>query len=691
MKHFFLIITFFFTISSYSQLSEQQKQKLDSIYKIAIDPIKTTDIRMRAYDLSSWRSTYIDYELGLKINSEYLAFAKSIQDDIRIAKASHYKGYTEMMLGDFDAAFKTYQDGLKAALKSEDRSQIANLYGDIGNFKVKMGQNQEALVFHNKCLVIADLEKLTIQKARASINIAKIYETQGKYKKSLQKYQEALTICIDNNLIGFLSSVYEGLGDVNLNIREYKMARKNYENALQFAEKLSNVKREIQSLRKLGIINQELGNLTIAIHYFKKGLQIASNNEVPDLKAKLMSNLAKISLKQKKTKEALEYILKAVALFEKHDIKENLDVSFNITAQVYKKLNQINNSKTYFLKSYNIAKKNKNISALVDASEGLALIFENQNNQEKSLFYYKEFITYSNQKRNEDQVKEVIKMELNINYRNKVIADSLSKINEIKNLKVEYDKKEAKSKLQSYIAYSGIGALSLILLSMLYFFKQKKKTAAALSYKNEIISQALKDKEVLLKEVHHRVKNNMQTVSSILYLKSINTKDKLAKEVLIDSKNRIDTMKLAHQKMYQKGNYSRINIIEYCSDIKASHLDCIKTDKDEFTVNGDEFTVHLEQAQAVGFVIHEFLINSIKHAWNKTQPKRVEISLTKKNDEIQLVYLDNGKGLGRNFNFKTSKTFGMKLIHSLVTRQLLGTIELRNTGVFYAKITFKDR
>ena len=228
MKHFFLLITFFFTISSYSQLSEHQKQKLDSIYKIAIDPIKTTDTRMRAYELSSWRATYIDYEIGLKINSEYLAFAKSIQDDITIAKASHYKGYTEMMLGDFDAALKTYQDGLKAALKSEDKSQIANLYGDIGNFKVKMGQNQEALVFHNKCLEIADLEKLTIQRARARINIAKIYETQGKYKKSLQKYQEALTICIDNNLIGFLSSVYEGLGDVNLNIREYKTARKNY-------------------------------------------------------------------------------------------------------------------------------------------------------------------------------------------------------------------------------------------------------------------------------------------------------------------------------------------------------------------------------------------------------------------------------------------------------------------------------
>ncbi|MDC0007199.1 tetratricopeptide repeat protein [Winogradskyella sp.] len=691
MKYLIFLPIFFFAFHGHAQLSEQQKHELDSIYKIAIDSSKTLDTRLRAYHRSSRKSAYQDYELGLKITSEYLSFAKSNQNEIRIAQASHYKGYTEMMLGDFDAAFKTYQGGLKVAVKSEDKLQIAKLYGDIGNFKVKMGQNEEAIASHKKCLEVADLEKLTVQRARARINIGEIYEIQGQYKQSLQMFQEALSICIDSKLSGFLSSVYENLGDVNLSIKEYETARKNYKNALQFAKRLSNINREIQSLQKLGILNQELGDLNIALQYYKKGLQIASGNEVPGLEAKLMSNLASVSLKQKNTNEALKYILGSIALFEKHDIKENLDETYLITAQVYKELNQINRSKNYYLKSYNIAKKSKNISALANASNGLALIFENENNPVKSLFFYKEFITYSNQKRNEDEVKDIIKIELSSNYRIKVIADSLVKINEINKLKVVHNKKEASSLLQSYFAYSGIGALSLILLSVLYFFIQKRKSADVLGEKNEIIEQALKDKEILLKEVHHRVKNNMQTVSSLLHLKSINTKDKLVKEALLDSKKRIDSMKLAHQKMYQKGNYEKINIVEYCYDIKALLLDSMETDKDEFIVTGDEFSVQVEQAQAIGFVIHELITNSIKYAWNKTQPKCVQISLTNKNNEIQLVYLDNGKGLESSFNLETTKSFGMKLIHSLVTRQLLGAIELRNTEGFYAKITFKGR
>ncbi len=251
--------------------------------------------------------------------------------------------------------------------------------------------------------------------------------------------------------------------------------------------------------------------------------------------------------------------------------------------------------------------------------------------------------------------------------------------------------KVAKSQFQSYIAYSGAAVLFLILLLIGYFFVQKRRSATVLAEKNKIVNQALKDKEILLKEVHHRVKNNMQVVSSLLQLKSINTEDAAAKTALLDSKKRIDSMQLVHQKMYQKGNYEQVDIVEYCCDIVVLLLDHIKTAADQFVVRGDEFTIHVEQAQALGFIIHELITNSIKYAWCKNQPKRIAINLTKQDDGIQMEYLDNGKGITGALNLETTKSFGMMMVNSLVTRQLLGKIELKNKGGFYANVKFNAR
>jgi len=278
MKYLLFLLIFFSAFYGYAQLSEVQKHELDSVYRIAIDTTKSLETRLRAYNRSSWNSVYKDYELGQKITSEYLTLAKSSKNKIRIAKASHFKGYTEMMLGENNTALNTYQVGLRAAINSEDKIQIAQLNGDLGNLMFKIGKTDEAIEFHQKCLEIADLYKLTVQKARARINLGEIYETQGKYKQSLQMFQEALSICIDNTLGGFLSSVYVSLGDVNLSIKEYEIASKNYESALNYTQKFPNINRVIQSLQKLGILNQELDRYYKAEKYLFFGFIIISIN-----------------------------------------------------------------------------------------------------------------------------------------------------------------------------------------------------------------------------------------------------------------------------------------------------------------------------------------------------------------------------------------------------------------------------
>ncbi len=691
MKFILLLLITFLPFHANAQVSVSKQRAIDSLYNIAKDKSNTIETRLKAYSRCSWSTVYQDYNQGVKISSEYLNFAKANGQKERIARASHLLGYSQMMLGQFEAANKTYQQGLEVALENDYYQRIGELYGDLGNLKNKLGLTNEAIKLHTKSLKLSEEKDLYIGQARAKINLGQIYEAQGNYKLSLNSFLEALSICNEKKLNGYKSSIYENLGDVNLTVKEYETSEKHFKDALKYAKQLNNSNREMQSLRKLGKLNEELNNLSSAFNYYEKALKIAINKEARVLEAKLRSDIANIRLKQKNFDESLEYVTESIELFKENDVQENLDETYLIAAELYLELNQKKLSKNYYQKSYEIAKETKNINALKNASKGLAIAFEEYGNNPKSINYYKEFIQYSNQIRNEDDVKEIIRLELQDKYREKTIADSISKIGEIKLLQAEYDKKEAQSNLKSYIAYSGIGVLSLGLLFVGYSFVQKRKIAGVLTNKNQIISQALSDNKILLKEVHHRVKNNMQVVSSLLQLKSKHTDNELAKEALLDSQKRIDSMRLAHQRMYQKGNYEQIDIIEYCNDIVRLLLHPIEKPQDSFMVNGETLWINVEQAQALGFIIHELIANSIKHAWDKKQPKLVEISISKLNDEIQFGYSDNGKGLPNNFDIKTTKSFGMKLIHSLATRQLLGKIDVTNIKGFHTTIKFDAR
>jgi len=691
MKYLFLLQLYLFVFHGYAQLSEVNKLKLESIYPKALDISSSLEKRCKEYNRCCWLTVYQDVNQGLRYSSEYYALAKTHNLPKQIVESSHFMGFSHMILGNYDLSNKCFFEGLEVALKINDFNLIAKLYADLGNLMVVTGKMDEAMKFHSECLKISENNNLIIQKARAKINISEIYEKQGKYKLSIVTLQEALLICKKYKLDGFMSSVYQSLGDVNLSIREYVQAEKNYKLALGFAEKLQNSNKKIQSLNKLGKVYQEQNNLNSAAQYFKKALKIASEQEIPALQAEVFSSLASNELKQNNFSEALKYVIESINLFEEYSVKENSDEAYLIAAQVYKELGRRNLSEGYYQKCYDIAFLNNNSNILNTVTQSLAVVFEEKGNKRMALKYYKEFIKYNAKKRDADDVKEIIKMELNANYRNKVILDSLSKINEISLLRAEHDRNEASSLFRVSFAYAGIGILSIVLVLVVYFFEQKRKSAVILSKKNQVISQVLKDKEILLKEVHHRVKNSMQVVSSLLKLKSINASDELAKIALVDSQKQINSMLLVHQKMYQNGDYQRVCIVDYCRDIVALLLHPIEAEKDVFVVNGKTLFIHIEQAQTLGFIIHELITNSLKHAWDKNQSKQIELTFVKLSNEVKFEYSDNGKGMPSDFNLEKTKSFGTKLIYGLVKRQLLGIIKLSYIKGLHVKIKFDAR
>jgi PAS domain S-box-containing protein len=195
----------------------------------------------------------------------------------------------------------------------------------------------------------------------------------------------------------------------------------------------------------------------------------------------------------------------------------------------------------------------------------------------------------------------------------------------------------------------------------------------------------VKEKEILLKEVHHRVKNNLQVISSILNLQASYIDDKKTLDILKESQDRIKTMSFVHERLYQNSDFSSIKIGEYILSLVKDLIYSYKIDNNEIKLITQFDTIFLDLDQAIpcGLIVNELVSNALKHAYKQTKKGILSISITNNKNKIVLKISDNGIGMPENINTNNIETLGFQLVHALVD-QLEGTIKLnRSNGTNY--------
>ena len=207
----------------------------------------------------------------------------------------------------------------------------------------------------------------------------------------------------------------------------------------------------------------------------------------------------------------------------------------------------------------------------------------------------------------------------------------------------------------------------------------------------EQIKASLREKEVLLKEIHHRVKNNMQVIISLLNLQSKHVKDKHDLEIFKDSQNRIKSMALIHDKLYQSKDLASIDFAEYTENL-ASHLFntySVSSSAIKLVADIKDVPLDIDTAIPCGLIINELISNSLKYAFPDGQEGEIRIKLyASKDDTSTLIVCDNGIGLPEDLDFRNTESLGLQVVVALV-EQLKGTIELdRSEGTAF-KIVFK--
>jgi two-component sensor histidine kinase len=216
----------------------------------------------------------------------------------------------------------------------------------------------------------------------------------------------------------------------------------------------------------------------------------------------------------------------------------------------------------------------------------------------------------------------------------------------------------------------------------------KKKANELIAEKNNELQSLLREKEWLLKEVHHRVKNNLHTIICLLESQAMYL-EKDALQAIEKSQHRIYAMSLIHQKFYQNEDLQSIDISTYLEEFVGYLKDSFDTQEINFIIEVNPVHLNLQQAIPVALIINEAVTNSIKYAFSNEIMPTIQVSLTEDSDIIHLIISDNGKGFSIN-EYDEAKSLGLQLIKGL-SKELKGAVQIETKRGTKLRIEFKKK
>jgi len=216
-----------------------------------------------------------------------------------------------------------------------------------------------------------------------------------------------------------------------------------------------------------------------------------------------------------------------------------------------------------------------------------------------------------------------------------------------------------------------------LLTGILQDITERKRT-------DEELRGLLQEKDILLAEIHHRVKNNMQIISSLLGLQAREIKDERFQAAFEESRSRINSMALVHEQLYRIGEYTQIDFCDYIDQLASTlfNMYLVEPGQIKLEIDAEEVYLDLDKAIPCGLLLNELITNSLKYAFPNGRKGKLWIKLVPDKDKMVLTAGDNGIGIPPDFDFETSETLGLQLVRLLAIHDLQGNISLsRNKGI----------
>ncbi|UII26533.1 ATP-binding protein [Fulvivirga maritima] len=517
-----------------------------------------------------------------------------------------------------------------------------------------------ALEYANTALELANQLEEPLYKAQAYEEISLNQYLLGNRKKSVEYTFEALKIFEELEKTESMASSYAQLAANFLGDNEFKEAINYYKKSIEILKNSDNQLNYTLSILNLGEAFRMAKNYDSAIVYFNKALLLnhAINNSI--VKSYSIGNLGMTYAAINKVSMAKSHLTEAIDLCTILGDPYSTSVYMASLADVYEKEGNPQKAEDQLLKALSLAVENGLKEQIRDVNSALADFYEQQGNNKAALVHLKEFHAYEDSLVNKDKIRQIERIRANYE-----IDKRESEINLLSTIN---------SKQKSLVTTLAISVSVFCIFSILLYraYQQKKKNNLLLAAQKDEIAQREEEKALLLRELNHRIKNNLQMIASLLNLQGNALAGHPAAAAIDAGRFRVEALSLIHQKLYREDVHTTIDIKDYLKELTLNLCYSYGSElRPQFNITN--VSIDIDTAIPLALIVNELVTNALKYAFEGIKNPQLCISL-RQTDQLILEITDNGKGI--DINIEETPSFGIKLVRSLVN-QLNGSFELK--------------
>ncbi|WP_338225151.1 histidine kinase dimerization/phosphoacceptor domain -containing protein [Algoriphagus confluentis] len=491
-----------------------------------------------------------------------------------------------------------------------------------------------------------------------------LMELSGRYEEAISLYLQVIPLRQEVGGEG-LENTFNNMAALFQNQQNYELSLVYFRKSLEIEQSRQNRAGIAACLINMGISYKNMNQLDTAEGLFREANKIAEAIQDSLLIVHSSLSLGDFFWKNTQGDSARFYYEKARKSGLASKDYNSVGVALQGLGTLEQEEGRLGPAMDYLNQAEDYLDRVKSFHGLSNVYFRKAQIFKDSGKPEQASQYFEKYINLNDSLRTMEILRLTADMEQKY--------ESERKERQITELELQAAERELQVRANR-ARLSMLVVVTLLLLFLggffAYRYRTQRKNALILAEKNKAIQVALQDKEVLLREIHHRVKNNLQVVSSLLSIQGREIEDAKALEAVKESQNRVKSMALIHQYLYGEHDLKSINMKEYVTQLSQNLFDTYRLDRDlvELILNVEPIHLDVDTAVPVGIILNELITNSLKYAFPEGKSGQLEVIFMEKGRQLELQVKDDG--IGNNASQNTGTNFGMKLIQAF--QQKLG-------------------
>lgn len=581
-----------------------------------------------------------------------------IQNNEMLLAANAYSqiGWYFVQRGFYDSAAHYYYKS--QATYTNDPRLTASNYNALGVIYNQKGRYDSAVSYYSEALVIYREQQDTTTSVVIETNLAIIYRNLGVYEKALEYAFSALDKLERLEPDRTLASAYNTVGSVYARMTEYPNALRYYHQALVIRQKIGYPKGVAQSYNNIGEVYTSMKMYDSALTNLQRANAIRSEQADTQAVGSTLNLIGAVLLRQRRFDEARSYLIQSINI--KLASGEQIDeaIALNNLAELELETHDTRAAALSLQRAEHLIRSGNALELLKRNLELKVRLFKALNKPDLALAIVEELAAVKDSLLTNEKVGNLVAMQMRYETDKKEQHINL----------LEKEKALQQAELRSNEIWIWLLTITVFLMT----------TIIALVYYNFRVVRANKKKmEVLLHELHHRVKNNLQLLSSIFSLQSQELTDEKAILAVRSSEARINAMALIHRKLYNVEQNRTINIRDYMNELVQYLMYAYGYNEQTLAVKS-EFTdcqLDVDKAIPLGLIMNELISNSFKYAYEGHPNPELKLRIHLNGNNLLICLADNGRGIDKS-RLAKNESFGLRMVETFL-RQLRGSIETK--------------